>query len=178
MVCKMEHFLVGLSKLVYELILTDVSAQGFGILFVEAIPSKTQVIIRIFIEHSFMNNSQNTKISLSDCEKASKKIEATLDESAIFLQEIGQKSYVLEVSSPGLQPPVCHISHFVRFAGNLAHIKLKIPFESKRNVTGHILRAENENIVLEIDKQEQSIPLSSIHKANIIFDDTQISQES
>ena len=173
----MEHFLVGLSKLVYELVLTNVSNLGFGILFVEAFPSRTQVIIRVFIEHNnIMNNNQNTKISLSDCEKTSKNIEAILDESASFLQEIGQKSYVLEVSSPGLQPPVCRISHFVRFAGKQAHIKLKIPFESKRNVTGHILRAENENIVLEIDKQEKSIPLSSIHKANIIFDDAQISQ--
>jgi ribosome maturation factor RimP len=73
-------------------------------------------------------------ITLDDCEHLSHRIGALLDEA-----DIVPGSYVLEVSSPGLDRVLKKEKDFLRFAGQAVQVRLKVPQEGRRNFKG-ILR--------------------------------------
>ncbi|MFI5231118.1 MAG: ribosome maturation factor RimP [Gemmatimonadales bacterium] len=59
------------------------------------------------------------KVSVGDCEKASRAIEARLD----AIPDAVPGRYVLEVSSPGMERPLKNVADWRRFAGRNANVK-------------------------------------------------------
>ncbi len=73
----------------------------------------------------------------------------------------------LEVSSPGLDRPLKKEADFVRFAGQNAKIKTRLPLEGRKNFAGRMLGFEDGAVQLEVEGKRVSIPLSSIDKARL-----------
>ena len=73
----------------------------------------------------------------------------------------------LEVSSPGLDRVLKIEKDFVRFTGERAQVKLRIPVETRKNFIGILRGVEQESVLLECDGAIEKIALSNIDKARL-----------
>lgn len=73
----------------------------------------------------------------------------------------------LEVSSPGLDRVIRKEADFIRFVGERAQIKLRIPVETRKNFIGILRGVEQESVLLECDGVVQKIAMSNIDKARL-----------
>ncbi len=123
----------------YELV--DVERAGGGLL-------------RVFID-------KPEGISVEDCSTVSHQL------TRLFLVE--NIDYTrLEISSPGLDRPLKKEADFVRFAGEKASVKLRMPMASRKNFIG-IIGALNEGVLqLDVDGSPVAIELSNVDKARLV----------
>ena len=73
----------------------------------------------------------------------------------------------LEVSSPGLDRVLKKEKDFVRFAGERAQVKLRIPVETRKNFIGILRGVEQESVLLECEGAILRIAMSNIDKARL-----------
>lgn len=73
----------------------------------------------------------DTGIGINECQRFSEALESLLDSTDPI-----PGSYLLEVSSPGLERPLKKENDFVRFAGKSVEIKLMQPLDGKKNYSG------------------------------------------
>lgn len=76
-------------------------------------------------------------------------------------------AYTLEVSSPGIDRPLRTVEHFERFVGDTAVVKMSSAESGRSNWTGVLAGVEDECVLLEVDGERVSLPLSNIKKAHI-----------
>lgn len=103
-------------------------------------------------------------ITLDECAVLNNQISELLDE-----KNLTNESYVLEVSSPGLNRPLKNIPDFRRCINRLV---LVYTGESIKGMTQHsgIIKDVDENLLyLDIDSQRLQIPLNKIIKAKQII---------
>ncbi|MBQ3437596.1 MAG: ribosome maturation factor RimP [Fusobacterium sp.] len=113
--------------------------------------------VRIFIENL------NGELSIEDCSKLSTKIEDKIE-------NIIDKRFFLEVSSPGLERPLKKIEDYIRFKGDKITLHLKHKLNDKKQFKAIIKDVIENNIVFEIDKADIEIEFKEIRKANILFE--------
>ena len=82
-----------------------------------------------------------------------------------MVEDVNYKN--LEVSSPGLDRPLKKAADFVRFNGEQAKIKTRLPVEGQKNFIGRIERCENDVVTLSFDGKTADIELSNIDKARL-----------
>ena len=73
----------------------------------------------------------------------------------------------LEISSPGLDRPLKKAADFVRFKGQLAKIKTRLPVDGQKNFIGRLESCENDMVCLAFDGKSVAIELSNIDKARL-----------
>lgn len=73
----------------------------------------------------------------------------------------------LEVSSPGMDRVLKKESDFVRFIGQRASLKLRVPVEGRKNYLGILRGLEQGWLLVECEGIEQKIALSNIDKARL-----------
>jgi ribosome maturation factor RimP len=116
-------------------------------------------LVRIYIDSA-------NGIGLDDCEKVSRAVSALLDVEDPF-----PGNYNLEVSSPGLDRKLTKSKHFQRFIGHMVKVKLRMPLDGRRRFRGKLLSQDDENIVVEVDGQSYSLPLTMIDTARLVPDE-------
>ncbi len=105
-------------------------------------------------------------ISLNDCERFSKQLSALLD-----VEDWIPFSYILEVSSPGLDRPLIKEADFQRFCGRNAKVRMRLPVEGQRNFKGRIESAGEGLLKLEISPGKLiAVALTDIEKANLVIE--------
>ncbi len=77
-------------------------------------------------------------------------------------------SYTLEVSSPGIDRPLRCARHFQTYADSLATLKLKGRINNKSSLVGKIVSASEDEVVMSVDGENISVPMSQIKRANLI----------
>ena len=102
-------------------------------------------------------------INLEDCEKVSRQVSSLMDVE----DPIGGE-YTLEVSSPGLERPLYTLDQFLRYVGENVAIRLRFPYEGRRNFKGRLNGVEGEDILLIVEDHEYLFPVDSIEKANVV----------
>lgn len=73
----------------------------------------------------------------------------------------------LEISSPGFERPLTKAADFVRFRGERAELKLKVPLNGRKNFTGVLGVLADGLLALEADEKLFSIELANVHKARL-----------
>ena len=75
----------------------------------------------------------------------------------------------IEVSSPGIERPLTKPEHFRRFVGHEAKVRTSEPVEGRRNFTGVIDRAGEQDFVLKLLEggEEVELPFGSVSRANL-----------
>ena len=73
----------------------------------------------------------------------------------------------LEVSSPGLDRVLKKDADFVRFTGQRAQVKLRVPIEGRKNFVGILRGLKQGELSIECDGAEQKIALTNIDKARL-----------
>jgi ribosome maturation factor RimP len=132
---------------------------GMEVVLVEVGGGAGRGIVRIFID-------QPGGVTLDDCERFSKRASVLLD-----VEDIVPFSYVLEVSSPGLDRPLVREADFLRYAGKMVRIRLRAALEGRKNLRGRILEAGHGRVRIELAAGgEVEIGLPDIEKANLVIE--------
>ena len=127
----------------YELVDLDARTGGRG-------------IIRIYID-------REQGVALSDCEFLSHQLSAFLDVEGPF-----SGSYILEVSSPGIDRKLRTLEHFRQFKGQEIKVELNRTRNGHKRLKGALIGVKGEQILLELDGDLVSLHLSDIHAARLV----------
>lgn len=73
----------------------------------------------------------------------------------------------LEVSSPGMNRVLKKNADFVRFIGQRAQVKLRVPIDSRKNFVGILRGLEQDELLIECEGVVQKIALTNIDKARL-----------
>lgn len=129
------------------------------VVLVEVKGDGSHSVVRVYVD-------QPGGISLDDCEQFSKRLSVLLD-----VEDFIPFSYVLEVSSPGVNRPLVRESDFQRFAGKDAKVRTRLPIEGQRNFKGKIVGVTEGRLELEVAPGKRvGIVFTDIEKANLIAD--------
>jgi ribosome maturation factor RimP len=75
----------------------------------------------------------------------------------------------LEISSPGLDRPLKKEADFVRFKGEKAQLKVRVPINGRKNFTGVLGELDNGVLLLAMDDgKEAAIELSNLDRARLV----------
>ncbi|MFO1385156.1 MAG: ribosome maturation factor RimP [Chitinivorax sp.] len=110
-------------------------------------------LMRLFIDSP-------SGITLDDCVKVSNHL------ARLFMVENVDYER-LEVSSPGLDRPLTKPADFERFAGQQVKLKLRLPQDGARRVSGVLQGLEGEVIRVQSDGKLIEVPLSNLDKARL-----------
>jgi ribosome maturation factor RimP len=149
-----------ITEKITDLIAPTLEDMGYELVGIEYVASGKHSILRVFID-------TDNGIGIKDCEKASHQLSAIFDvEDPI----VGQ--YNLEVSSPGIERPLFHISHYQQFLGNDIKLRMVRPINGQRKFKGSIGSVSELNHTIELITELSSITLDidMIEKANLIAD--------
>jgi ribosome maturation factor RimP len=121
--------------------------------------TKRNPIVRIFID-------KPGGVTIEDCSNLSRAIEAIFD-----VEDFIPTSYVLEVSSPGLDRELFGIKDFAKFAGRKAKVKTSDAIKGQRIFSGRIEGVEDDIVIID-DKTSGIVrfPFESVAKANLMID--------
>lgn len=100
-------------------------------------------------------------ITVEDCETVSNQL------TRLFMVE-GVNFERLEVSSPGLDRPLKKEADFVRFSGQKAQIKLRMPISGRKNFVGILGTVENGVLQFDVEGKQVAIELSNVDKARLV----------
>src|SRR5690606_26575313 len=75
--------------------------------------------------------------------------------------------YNLEVSSPGMDRPLYTLAQFAEFAGEQVKVRLREPFEGRRQFSGLLTGIEGDEVKVGVEDEEYLLPIESIDKANV-----------
>jgi ribosome maturation factor RimP len=135
-----------------------VDRAGFELVELEFSPASRRALLRVYIDRR-----DGEPVTLDDCERASRAMEAVLDSA----DPIGRE-YELEVSSPGFDRPLRTPGHFARFVGSEVRIELQRPLEGRKRFRGRLLSAGPEAVVVEVDGREWRLPMADMGKARLV----------
>ena len=100
-------------------------------------------------------------ITVDDCELVSNQL------TRLFTVE-GVNFDRLEVSSPGLDRPLKKEADFVRFCGQKAQLKLRMPLAGRKNFVGILGAVENGILQFDVEGNQVAIELSNVDKARLV----------
>ncbi len=134
---------------------------GFEFVELEVAGNRAHPILRLRIDRR--DSEPGRGVTLDECSSVSRALERYLDE----LPELSD-TYVLEVSSPGLERPLTRARHFQRFVGREARFRT-----ARDRLEGTLLGVEGDAgdervLVRHSDGAELTILLADVQRANLI----------
>lgn len=111
-----------------------------------------------------------SSLTADDCAIVSRAVEARFDETG----EAGD-SYILEVSSPGVERPLVRPGDFERCLGMEVRVRGFAPLAGDRKqLEGSLVRVEEDgegerSIVIGLEEGEVSVPLREVARAQLVY---------
>lgn len=124
---------------------------------------RDRLVLQVMVERA-----DRQSITVDSCAEVSRAISAILD-----VEDPIQGSYVLEVSSPGIDRPLVKLADYDRFAGHVAKLELAAPMAGRRRFRGRLLGVEGDVIKLVEDdgKGPCEVPFSAVQSAKLVLTD-------
>ena len=132
-------------------------------------------VLRVMIDRPWNPDAQDQEkareredepVSVDDCGKVSQDLSAILD---VEPELIGgdDRTYTLEVSSPGLDRPLRGELDYRRFRGRLAKIVTLHPVEGQSHFEGRIEGVEEGDVLVTQGRRTHRVPLTAIRRARL-----------
>jgi len=134
--------------------LVETTVAGLGYELVDLERSAKGRLMRVYIDKA-------GGVNVDDCAAVSQHLSRVLTVENIDYDR-------LEISSPGLDRPLKKESDFVRFTGQQARVKVRVPVGGQRNFVGVLRQIEAGKIQLEVDGRMVSIDLDNLDKARLV----------
>lgn len=133
--------------------------QDASLVFVEMqlVRHKGSTILRVFAD-------KQGGITVDDCARLSRRLELVLDNEDIF-----DKRYLLEVSSPGLDRPLTTEQDFSLKVGETIRLNYTDDGGDNKQLVGKIITAGDNLVTLETDSGQVEKSLDSIVQGKIIL---------
>ncbi len=139
----------------------QLTLEGMGFELVDARASGGGRQLSIFIDRPA---GSGPGITVDDCAEVSRQLSRVLEVEGIDYDR-------LEVSSPGLDRPLCKPADFTRFAGSKVDVKMRTRDESGRKRFTGLLRGEAGGVAtLEVEGREVALKLDEIVRARLVPD--------
>lgn len=142
-----------------EIAVQAAGENGLELVHAQVAGTIKKLVITVFIDKS-------GGVTHEDCSKVSRKLDTVLD-----AEDFIPSTYILEVSSPGLERELYSQKDFEKFVGSLAKVKIAAPINGQKNFRGRIKAVEDNEIVFD-DKTIGTIRFShgAVAKANLEID--------
>ena len=127
-------------------------AMGLDLEAVEVTPAGRRRVLKVAVD-------KDGGVTMDDVAEATKLVSETLDASDVM----GERSYTLEVTSPGVSRPLTLPRHWRRNVGRL----VKVTTQDGATVVGRVARAEDDVVTLEVDTRTRSVALDDVVKAQV-----------
>ena len=137
---------------VYSLIEETVKNEGVTLWDVRFLKEGANWYLRVFID-------KPEGISIDDCTAVSHAIDPIIDEADPI-----DKSYFLEVCSPGIERELTRPWHYEAVLGEKIKIKLYKAVDGKKEFTG-LLKTSGDTLIIETETGEISFPKETVSKA-------------
>jgi len=149
------------------------ASSGLDVVDVELHGAGTSRMLRIFIDKPGGVNHE-------DCANLSREVGTILD-----VEDVVPGSYVLEVSSPGLDRKLSRPVDYERFTGSRVKLVTRMPVEGNRYFEGRLENFQNGRLTLDVGPKKNASPkkkgvateepgrkleveLSNVEKANLV----------
>ncbi|MFA5678807.1 MAG: ribosome maturation factor RimP [Pseudomonas sp.] len=139
-----------------QLLIPVVEALGYRCWGIEFLSQGRHSLLRVYIDHP-------DGVSVEACAAVSRQASAVLD-----VEDPISGDYTLEVSSPGMDRPLFTLEQYAAYVGEQAKIRLRAPYDGRRNFQGVIRGVEGEEVVLQVEDHEYLLPIDSIDKSQIV----------
>ncbi|PRR80251.1 Ribosome maturation factor RimP [Clostridium liquoris] len=132
-----------------------VTKLNYELYHLEFVKESGENYLRVYIDNE-------AGVKLDDCEKVSRAVSEMLDEVDPI-----EKSYYLEVSSPGIERELHNDKHFERYLNSYVTIKLSSIFNGSRKYEGKLIGFDSACIKIEDAGKEIDIPREKLHKVKL-----------
>ncbi len=139
---------------VYSLIKETVESQGVELWDVRFLKEGASWYLRVFIDKA-------DGITIDDCTNVSHAIDPVIDEADPI-----DKSYYLEVCSPGIERELSRTEHFKKVIGQKIKVKLYKAIDGVKEFTGELLFCDGD-ITVSVNGNKFVFALKDISKANL-----------
>lgn len=139
---------------VYALIKETVESQGVELWDVRFLKEGASWYLRVFID-------KEEGITIDDCTDVSHAIDPVIDEADPI-----DKSYYLEVCSPGIERELTRPEHFEKMIGQIVKLKLYKAIDGAKEFKGELLSFDGK-VKLMVDSTSLEFDLKEISKANL-----------
>ena len=105
-------------------------------------------------------------VGIDDCRRVSEDLSALLD---VEPELVGgaDRTYTLEVSSPGLDRPLRDERDYRRFTGRLVKIVTTTPVEGQAHFEGRLAGVEDGVVLVTQGRRQHRVPLTAIRRARL-----------
>ena len=117
-------------------------------------------VLRVFLDKPM--DAENEYVSIEECEEVTRYLSDKLDDLDFI-----DRSYNLEVSSPGLDRELIRESDFVRFAGREVEVKTYQQIEGSKYFEGKLIAREDGKVIIDVSGRRLEIPADKISKINL-----------
>ena len=148
------------TETVTDFVLPIAHSEDLNLIEVEFLKEGSDWILRIFLEN------KDGDLTIEECEKVSRSLSMILDE-----EDPIDKSYILEVSSPGIERPLKSEADFERFQGELIAVKTFKKINGEKEFIGTLEKFEEDSITLTLKNGEEiTVDYSLVARANLTFE--------
>ena len=148
------------AELIENLIEPSIAAMGYDIVRVQFMGGGGKTL-QVMVERQ-----DRMPVTVDHCAEVSRLISALLE-----VEDPVAGTYVLEVSSPGIDRPLVRLGDFSRFQGFEARIRTDSPINGQRRFSGRIESVNGELVRLDCDGNKTDIPFQEIAKASLVVTD-------
>ncbi|MFN2364711.1 MAG: ribosome maturation factor RimP [Halarsenatibacteraceae bacterium] len=141
-----------------ELVKNIIVNDNLEIVSVEYLKEGSNWVLRVYLE------DREGKLSIEDCTRISRDLSNMLDE-----EDFIDNSYILEVSSPGVERPLRNEEDYNRFKGKKVFIKTYAPLNGQKEFNGTLKGLVDNSVKIISNDTEEiiEIPYKSIANARL-----------
>jgi ribosome maturation factor RimP len=135
---------------------------GLEVLELELKGQPPRRLLRVILDSS----TPSRAVTLDDCATVSRRLGDVLEAN-----EAVSGSYLLEVSSPGVNRPLRTPEHFRRVVGDRVRVRFRVPCGDVRGLVARLVAAEDERLVLESESGTViETTVDNVERANLEFE--------
>ncbi len=153
-----------IAEQVWELTEPTAHAMGLTLWDVEYVKEGADWILRLTLDKPGALSGENEGISIDDCETFHRAIDPLLDEADPI-----EGSYMLEVSSPGVERTLTRPEHYEACRGLEVIVRCFTQVNGNRIFQGTLVGLENDQILLEIESETVALPKKAVSKVETVF---------
>ena len=134
--------------------LVERTVTGLGYEFVDLELANHGRFVRVYID-------KPGGVNVDDCADVSNQLSRVFEVESMDFDR-------LEISSPGLDRPLKKAADFVRFSGQIAQLRLRVPQEGRRTLTGVLQELRDGVLGLEVEGKLVTVALDNLEKARLV----------
>lgn len=149
-----------------ELVRPEVAAVGYDLEDLTVTAAGKRSVVRVVVD-------KDGGVTLDDVADVSRTISDVLDQVDDTEPGLFGTTYVLEVSSPGVDRPLTEPRHWRRNVGRLVTATLR----EGEPVTGRVVSADDDAVILDVDGTERSLAHAEVVRGSVQVEFARKSEE-